>query len=475
MEDASADKTDKTASWWGRPSGGREVLVVALPLVISALSWTVMTFADRVFLKWESGTAMAAAFSASTVWFSVVCFPLGVCTYANTFVSQYWGAEQKEKIGAATWHGVWTALIASPFILATIPLAPALFQFVGHAPEVVEKEIIYFQILCWGGPAMLISQALSSFYSGRGQTWVVMLVDAFYSVVNLVLDYFWIFGLAGFPAWGIAGAGWATVVSLWLKAITYALLCLQKKHQEVFGMRSGIALDWRLLKRLWYFGGPSGLQMLLDVLGFTVFILVVGGLGPLEAEATSMAFSISTLAFMPIWGLGLAVGILVGQRLGEDNPDLAARATWTSLVISMAYMAGISILYLTYPGLLLDSFFLGVEGTGVPETGIGGPVYNLAVNLLIFVAAYNLFDAAQMVFANAIKGAGDTIFILIVSLVMATLLGVLTWGGVKVFQLGVYGCWGLVTSWVCLMGVIFLVRFLQGKWRSMRVIEPKVV
>ncbi|MCA9239410.1 MAG: polysaccharide biosynthesis C-terminal domain-containing protein, partial [Planctomycetales bacterium] len=206
---------DAPTTWWSRPAGGREVLQVSAPLVVSALSWTVMTFIDRVMLKHVSGEAMSAAFSAGTVWFTTLCLPLGVCMYASTFVSQYHGARQPERIGPSVWQGVWLALLFTPLLLAIIPFAPAFFSGVNHSAETMRNEVIYFQVLMWGAPAMLAAQSLSSFYSGRGQTNVVMAVDAFFAVVNLVLDYLLIYGHAGFPVMGIAGAGWGTVIALW--------------------------------------------------------------------------------------------------------------------------------------------------------------------------------------------------------------------------------------------------------------------
>src|SRR5690606_20858204 len=114
----------------------REVLVMALPLVISSLSWTIMTFVDRVLLKWESGDAMTAAFAAGTVWFSTLCLPLGIAMYTSTFVSQYFGAGRHERIGLAVWQGVWLALAVSPLLLLAIPLAPSLFSLAGHTESV---------------------------------------------------------------------------------------------------------------------------------------------------------------------------------------------------------------------------------------------------------------------------------------------------------------------------------------------------
>src|SRR5437763_11932102 len=99
----STSNIDDNRSWWSRPAGGREVLRVSAPLVVSSLSWTIMTFVDRVMLNWVSGTAMSAAFTASAAWFAMLSLPLGVCSYTNTFVAQYEGAGQPKQIGRVFW------------------------------------------------------------------------------------------------------------------------------------------------------------------------------------------------------------------------------------------------------------------------------------------------------------------------------------------------------------------------------------
>ena len=444
---------------------------MAMPLVVSSLSVTVMTFVDRIFLNWVSGTVLSAAFSGGVVWWAAFCLPLGICGYANTFVAQYHGDGQANRIGPSVWQAVWMAVFATPFALCLIPLAPWLFSLADHSAEATQYEIEYFQILCLGGPGLLIAAALSSFYSGRGKTWVVMLVDGGVTVVNVILDYLWIFGHGGFSEMGIAGAAWATTVSLWLKVAIYLLLVLQREHRDTYQMAGGMRFDRALFGRLFYFGGPSGVQMLLDVAGFTVFIMLVAHLGENEATATTLAFSISSVAFMPIWGFSIGLGVLVGQHLGEDRDDLAERSTWTSLQISMGYMAVVSILYILVPSAFLEPFYSGGNGDPATETAVRA----MATNLLCFVAAYNLCDAMFMIFVGAVKGAGDTRFILWVSCAMGILLAGSSWLLIEVLHVGIYGCWLLVTSWVCGMGVIFLFRFLQGKWRSMRVIETETM
>lgn len=467
---ATSDNAIVDRTWWGRPSGGREVLRVAAPLVVSSLSWTIMTFVDRMMLNWVSGAAMAAAFAASVAWFAVLCLPLGICSYANTFVAQYDGARQPEHIGRVVWQAVWIAIGFTPLAVVAFLVAPNVFAWAGHSPDVYFGEVEYFQILCAATLPMLVAQAGAAFYSGRGQTWVVMLVDSAAALLNLLLDYLWIFGYGGFPEWGLAGAAWATVLATWVKAAVYIALVLQPVHFERYGTLRGLRLDWPLVRRILYYGGPSGFQMLLDVTGFTVFILLVGRLGKLESEATSMAFSVSSLAFMPVYGLHLAASVLVGERLGENRDDLAAQATFTTLQIAWMYMLVISALYALAPNVFLSGFLADAAQLDTEQLA----VMSMAALLLRFVAAYNVLDATQMVFIGALKGAGDTSFIMRVSLVLAGTLAGLSWLGVEQWQFGIYGCWLLITLWVWTAAGTYVVRFWQGKWRNMRVIETQV-
>jgi MATE family multidrug resistance protein len=354
--------------------------------------------------------------------------------------------------------------------LVLIPLAPALFELARYTAEESADDILYFQIICLCGPGLLVSEASKTFYSGRGQTWVVMIVDAATAAIELVLNYAWIFGYLGFPAMGLEGAAWSTVVGMWLKAVVYVGLPLQRKYHQEFGTIAGIRWDNELLRRILYFGWPSGLQILLDVTGFTVFIFVLNALGDVAKQATSLAFSISSLAFMPIYGLHIAASVLVGERLGEDRDDLAARATFTTMQVSWAYMIVISLLYAVTPQLFLFGFF----PNGAATTAEHMAVRDMAATLLLFVAAYNLLDATQMIFVGALKGAGDTQFLLRVSLVLAALLATFSYLSVEVWMLNIFGAWTLVVLWCLIAAAAYGVRFWQGKWRRMRVIEPSV-
>ena len=447
----------------------RQVLMFALPLIISSGSWAVMHFVDRMFLMWHSVDAMTAALPAGMVSFLVVCFPLGLVSYTNTFVAQYYGAGRPERIGPVVWQGALIALIATPLVMATYPLAPLLFDSGKLSQTVVGYEIEYYQILCFGAGGVILSGAYEAFFTGRGLTRTVLAVNLVAVVVNIVLDAVWIFGFAGFPPAGLAGAAWATVAAYWFKTAVLVALSLRKHEREMFHIVSGMRFDWSLFKRLVRFGTPSGLQFLIDMTGITIFIVLVKDLGDEAMAATNLAFNVNSFAFMPMVGLGIAASTLVGQRLGQQRPERATRAAWSAFALGMIYMGAISVVYVAIPKVLFAAH------GALANAAEFGPTRDEAVILLRFVAAYCVLDAAAIVFSGALKGAGDTRFIFFVSIVMGVFLVAGAWIALQMPSHRLYWCWTVITLWVWLMGMIFFVRFLQGKWRDMRVIEQEPV
>jgi len=445
------------------PGGSREVLRLAWPLVLSSLSWTVMTFVDRIFLMWWSTQATAAAYPASLLWWTMLCLPLGICGYVSTFVAQYYGMDAPRRAGPAVWQGLWTGLLLAPVTLITSAIIPTLVSAAGHPAEVQQQEVLYYQILVLAGPAMLFSTALSAFFSATKRTHVVMFVDMASTLINVVLDYLWIFGVMGFPAGGITGAGWATVTASWLRTVAYFALFLRAREHLRYGTREWY-LEIPLIRRLWYYGVPSGLQIFLEIVGFTVFVLLLGTLGTEEMAASNLALNVSSFAFMPVFGFGQTASILVGYYLGRSDWQSAARATRTAAAFGISYMVCISALYVIVPDIFLFGYFLfhAEEGTRI---------YSIARILLRYIAAYNVFDAMNIIFSYAVKGAGDTYFVFYVSIVMAVLLAATTWLAVHRWQASIYDCWLVMTLWTCLLGLLYLGRYLSGAWKSMRVTE----
>lgn len=448
-----------------RPGGYRETLRVAMPLIMGSVSFTLMQFTDRLFLAWYDGVSIQAALPAGVLSFTLICLFHSVAGYAGTFVAQYHGARDAAGCSRATGQGVWLALLSWPLMLALIPAGQWLLRLGGHPPAVLAAENTYFTILMLGSVTLPLGAALSGFFAGRGDTMTTMWTTIVANVVNLGLDYALIFGAWGCPRLGIAGAAIATVISGAVQPAILLALYLGPRLAASHGTRRHWRPDFQLLGRLVRFGLPAGFQLFSDVGSFTVFILVTGRLGEAALAASNIAFSINNLAFMPLLGMGSAAAILVGQYQGAGRSGIAERAGWTALKIALLYMLPLAVSFVACPGWYFSLFSARAGGTDA--------VALLPVGrwMLVMMAAWGLLDAVNLVLSGALKGAGDTRFVMTYFALMAWGL----WLPVEFLILhlggGILAAWLWIVIYVLATAVGFFWRWRSGRWKSISVIE----
>ena len=451
---------------WYREGGYRELLTAAAPLILSTASWSVLQFTDRVFLTWYSPDAVAASMPAGIVNFTFISLFLGTAGYVGTFVAQYYGACEYQKIGKSLWQGLYIALIGSAVVFYLGFAAEPIFRIVGHTPEVQRLEAVYFKILCFGSLGPVASSVFSGFYSGRGENWPVMWISFASAFVNIVLDYVLIFGKFGFPEMGVEGAAIATVIAGFTPVVIYGVMVFNRKSNKKYGTISNFRFDRELFSRILKFGFPSGVHMFIEIAGFSGFLLIVGRLGTTELAATNIALNINTVAFMPMIGFGIAISMLTGQNIGKNSPDIAQRVIWSGFQICFVYMSLIAFTYFFFPGAYLYPFAVNADQSGFMK------INEYTIILLKFVALYSLFDTLNLVFASAIKGAGDTRFVMMMGLFLSIVFLVIpSYIAVVIMGRGLYVAWTIASIYISLLGFSYLTRFLTGKWKSMKVIE----
>ena len=331
-------------------------------------------------------------------------------------------------------------------------------------------EVVYFKVLCLGSGILIVGTALSCFFSGRGQTRLVMIINMIGTLINIPLDYALINGIWIFPEWGIRGAGIATVMSWSLVTLIFAVLVFTKKNDRVFKVLTHRAVEADLFGRLMRYGIPSAIQFSLDIFAFTFFIFMVGRIGKLQLAATNMVFSINSLAFMPMMGFSLGTSTLIGQALGRNRVNDAVATTKATIHIVLGYIFLLFILFLFLPQPMLELFrprHLAPENFA--------PIIEIGIILLRFVAAYIFFDALYMVFIGVLKGAGDTRFIMCSIGVLSLAIMILpVYIGVEVFGAGLYYAWSCTISFVFFLFVVSFWRYFQGRWKHLQVIEDSV-
>ncbi len=468
--DSQAETYVTFSDWWRSPWGPGPLISLALPLMMSAGFVSLTLFTDRTLLYWQSESAASAAMGAGALYWTIGCLPMGLLGYLSTFVSQYRGSGQPHRVGVAYQHASAIAWMIVPIYVLLILIAPWFFTSAGHSPDLVKLETDYLRVVLIGGIAVLFFSVQSGLLTGQGRTAIALAVDAFGTVVNLGLSIVLIFGLGPIPALGVVGAALGTSISFWLKLpIMSWIIRRDRRMRETYSVGSLKPWERDMFRRLVVFGTPAGLQMLAEAGCFSIIMLQVGGLGKLEMAATTLALGLNVLAFVPMIGLGIGVGVLVGQHVTEGRIDLARRTVWCAMTLSMVYTSFFAVSLGLFPHTMASLYALG---TPVERFAVMEP---LLVPLLQIIAIYCVLDGIQIVFVGAIKGAGDTWFVLLAtffvsggSVVVGLILQAYLGGSLLLW-------WYVIAGWVTAMALAFWLRYVQGAWESKRVIEQPLL
>lgn len=457
---------------WSAPGGYREVLAVGLPLVISMASTTIMEFTDRLFLSHYSVDAIAAATPASLVHMLFMLTCMGITGYAGVFIAQYIGSGAPHRVGVALWQGLLMAFFFGTCLALLWFAAPAIFAFAGHLPAVQAGEVAYFRMLALGSILALTSSCLGGFFSGQGRTRPVMMANFAAMAVHIPLDYALIYGAWGLPEMGIEGAGVSMILSWATTLLLLGAMVFTKRNERCFKVWSGRGFERALFLRMVRYGLPSGINGFAELFSVTWFVFLVGGLGETALAATNITFSINMVAFLPMIGLNIAVGSMVGQAMGRGNPADAERVTSSTLHVAMMWMCLLSLFFFCMPGPLYDLFLGGGVQTDAAVVAQKAEIRALGVVLLRFVAVYCLLDAVTIIYTGALKGAGDTWFVM-----WNMLLGCVVWLVLPTLALRAAGwmtlntLWAAFTTFILLLSVVSWLRYRRGAWKRLRLVE----
>ncbi len=450
----------RTARW-------KQIIQIAWPLIIANSFWNLQLTIDRIFLGMLSTESLGAAMAVMGVFWVPMALLQQTSGYITTFVAQYFGANQKEKIGEATWQAIFVAVFGGIAFLSLNLISPWFFALVGHATQIQQLEVEYYNSVAYSALPTALVAISSGFFTGLGQTKKVIGINLVGLLLNVVLDYALIFGNFGFPALGVAGAGYATAIATYGAAIYGFLLVFNSENEMIYKVRSSIRFNFQLLKQFLKFGIPSGMQWALEGMAFTVFLIIMGRLpnGEAALASSSIAVTVMMLSVLPSMGVAQGVLSLVGQYLGEKNPTKAEEMTWAGVQVSMMYMSVIALSFVLIPEFYLSWF------TNLENPDLWAAVSALTPQLLKIVAIFTIFDSIYFNISFALKGAGDTRFPSLIALTIPWPLMVLPAYLVKGWEHAVIWAWGFAAVYSFTIVTIMYFRFRQGRWKSMSVIQ----
>ncbi|NLS12660.1 MATE family efflux transporter [Vibrio sp. SM6] len=374
----------------------RGLIKLATPVLIASAAQTGMGFVDTVMAGGVSAIDMAAVSVAASIWLPSILFGIGLLMALVPVVAQLNGAGRQSRIPFEIQQGAFLALLISvPIVLVLLQTEFILSIMDVHA-EMGAKTMGYIHAVAFAVPAYLLFQALRSFTDGMSMTKPAMVIGFIGLLLNIPLNWMFVYGKLGMPALGGVGCGVATAIVYWamfLMLLTYVIS--SKKLAKIKLFEQFHPLQWREQVRLFRLGFPVAAALFFEVTLFAVVALLVAPLGPTVVAAHQVALNFSSLLFIMPMSIGAAVSIRVGYKLGQSTTEGARIASHVGLLV------GFTAAILSGAMTILFREQITALYTDSPE------VVALATQLLIFSAVYQCADSIQVIAAGALRGYKD--------------------------------------------------------------------
>jgi putative MATE family efflux protein len=461
----------------GKPRYDRSIVEGPLSPAVWKLAWpTVLTnvvgglqgIIDHVLVGHLVGyTGNAAIGVAWQIIIIVIVFITSLFTGMSVLVARFAGANDHEKVDRTVYQAFLTALFISLGIMAPLGyfLSPSLLDLVNAAPAVKAEALPFLRIMFLFSSGMLVFYMLSGALRSAGDARTPMVLGIALTVLNIVFNVILIRGLGPIPAFGTRGSAMGTVLASGLLAV-YALWKLWRGGWVVSFPRGRYRPDWSIIRSLFRFGLPTGIQGIAMNIGGVLMLAFIGSLAQSAAAQAAFAVTYTQLFSLITWtsvGLMGAAAAVAGQNLGAGHPDRAESAVHVAARFGLAGAALIGVFFLFFPRQLLLVF--GMNEPAAVEIG---------VELLRVLSVSGLLIAVALTYTGGLQGTGDTrspLYISIVSQIIVP-LGIC-------FVLQRSGTLDPIDIWIAILVghatrcMLSVVRFNQGKWRSIVVdIEP---
>jgi putative MATE family efflux protein len=435
---------------------------IAWPTMLTNIIGGLQGIVDHVLVGHLVGfTGNAAIGVAWQIFIIVIVFISSLFTGMSVLVARFAGAHETDKVDRTVYQAFLTAIGMALLIMAPVGyvLAPWLLDVVNAAPAVRAEALPFLRVMFLFSSGMMVFFMLSGALRSAGDARTPMILGVAMTVLNLVLNILFIRGLGPIPRLGTLGAAVGTCVASGLVAI-YSLWKLLRGGWVVsFPRGQGYAPDWTIIRSLFRFGLPTGIQGIAMNIGGMLMLGFIGSLAQSAAAQAAFAVSYTQLFSLITWtsvGLMGAAAAVAGQNLGAGKPERAIEAVHTAARFGVTGAAAIGVFFFFFPEQLL-----GIFGMNEPV------VVRIGTQLLRVLSVSGLFIAAALTYTGGLQGTGDTRSPLYISIVsqVAIPLGIC-------FVLRRMGTLDPIDIWIAILighatrALLSFTRFNQGRWRA---------
>lgn len=391
VPDPRSGLVTKTLAEW------KTLAILGGPILIAQLAQMANGVIDTVMSGHASAEDLAAVGIGSSLWVPLFLFFMGVLSALQPIISGHRGARLAARIMPVTWQGLYIAAGSAVLMILLLGNVQPVLQGLQLESQTAGITQGYLSAFVWGVPAMLLITALRGLTDGLGHTRIIMAFSLLGTLINLPLNYIFIFGKLGVPAMGGIGCGWATAISNWVAALL--LLVYLNRSQAYRGFHlitHWVAPHWQEIAQVLRLGIPIGFTIFVEVSMFSVIALFLAPLGPVVVAGHQIVLNVVSLLFMVPLSLGMALTLRISFLMGAQAPATAQLLARSGLILA----ASIALIYA--PLLIFFADSIAALYTRDPA------VQEVARRLLLFAALFQIADVIQVTAISALRGFKDT-------------------------------------------------------------------
>lgn len=437
----------------------KNIFKLSIPVAIENVLHMSVFIIDAVMVGRLGTDALASIGLAGALYFTISMVFSSLSVGSASIVARHIGAKEKEAAQVVGAQAVLMSLILGVLVTPLLLVfAQKMLVLMSAEPQVSALGKSYLQIIGGFFIFRLIILACNGILRGAGDTKTPMKVTIVINCINILFNWLLIFGIGPFPRWGVAGAAWATAIAYTIGTVLLCTKLFTGRCILRISIRQIIQFHFESVKRIIRISIPAAIDAFLTQIGFLIFAKIVAILGTIPLAAHQIAIRVESISFMPGFALAVSTATLVGQSLGTKNVNLALLSMRRSCYFAMALMGFFAFIFLIFPAQMAMIF--------KPEPS----VLSLAVVCVMIAALEQPALAIYMVYSGGLRGAGDTISPMIITIVgtlcfhvpISYLFGItLGWG--------LAGVWfGSALDWICRAIAIYIL-YRRGRWKRVKV------
>ena len=409
-------------------------------------------------------TGNAAIGVAWQIFLVVIVFITSVFTGMGVLVARFTGANDRDKVNRTVYQAFLTAAVLSLGIMAPLGyfLSPKLLGLVNAAPAVQAEALPYLRIMFVFSFGMMMFFMTGGAFRSAGDARTPLRLGILMTVLNITLNVILIRGLGPIPAFGTKGAAMGTVISGGIISLIVFWLLFSNRAVVAFNRAMSWRPDWAIIRELFRFGLPTGIQGVAMNVGGVFLLRFIGSLQQsAEAQAAYTVSYVELFSLITWTSVGLmgATAAVAGQNLGAGKPDRTVKAVQVANAIGLGAAFAVGLLFMAIPRALLGIF------------GMDDPVVvDLGVQLLSYLAVSGFFITTALTYTGGLQGTGDTkspLYISIVSQIVIPLGICFVIDNMRGLQPG--DIWLAIVLGHFTRATLSIIRFRQGKWRDIEV------